>query len=589
MATQFYPLEGKLLDFKYALWLIWKTLYLPEPTPVQLDIANYLQDHSQRRRIIQAYRGAGKTWITAAYVCWRLRINPDLKFLVVSSGSDFALEVSSFIHQIINEIELFNCLIPDPDQRNSKLNFDVAPCKPDKSPSVKSAGIFGQITGSRADEIIADDIEIPRLVLTQMMRERLLVAVREFESILKPGGIITYLGTPHTEDSLYNKLTQKSYKRRIWTARYPSVEDLDAKYKGEISPFLTEQLLEDPKLKGKPTDSKRFNDIDLLEREVAMGKSAFQLQYQLDTTLSDLERYPLKLRDLVIMSLNPESAPQKIVWCNEREKMVNVDCVGLSGDKYFHPAFVHGEWIDYSGSVLFVDPSGRGTDETGYALVKHLNSYLFLLRWGGLKGGYDESTMEELTALVEAYKCNSVVIENNFGDGMFAQLLKPYLRRKKILCGIEEVRSNKQKELRIIETLEPVMNQHRLIVDKKVIEDDLKSIQVYPPDKQMMFSGFYQMTHLTKERDCLAHDDRIDALAGAVEYWTTSMALDEQEQIVKRNSELLDMEIEHFLYDTNVMTLTQRAYGMTPEKMRQSRNGSKAYKWVNTGHSGKTK
>lgn len=146
----------KLKDFRVFLYFVWKHLNLPDPTPVQYDIAYYLQ-HGARRKVIEAFRGVGKSWITSAYVIWRLLLNPQLNFLVVSASKDRADNFSTFTLQLINDIPLLNHLIPRDDQRSSKIAFDVAPAEPDHAPSVKSVGIFGQLTGGRADEIIADD------------------------------------------------------------------------------------------------------------------------------------------------------------------------------------------------------------------------------------------------------------------------------------------------------------------------------------------------------------------------------------------------------------------------------------------------
>ena len=54
---------------------------------------------------------------------------------------------------------LLKHLQPKDNQRQSKVSFDVAPALAIHAPSVKSMGITGQLTGSRADLIIADDVE----------------------------------------------------------------------------------------------------------------------------------------------------------------------------------------------------------------------------------------------------------------------------------------------------------------------------------------------------------------------------------------------------------------------------------------------
>ena len=85
--------KDPLSDFRKFLFVIWKHLNLPDPTPVQYDKAYNLQ-HSDKRMIIQAFRGVGKSWITSAYVVWLLYMNPQLNILVVSASKsrsdDFA-------------------------------------------------------------------------------------------------------------------------------------------------------------------------------------------------------------------------------------------------------------------------------------------------------------------------------------------------------------------------------------------------------------------------------------------------------------------------------------------------------------------
>lgn len=172
----FTPIPEKLKDFRVFLYMVWKHLGLPAPTPVQLSIAHYLQ-HGGRRKGIEAFRGVGKSWITAAYVVWKLRCDPNLKFMVLSASKDRADNFSHFCLKLIHEIPLLQCLIPRSDQRGSTISFDVAPAKPDQAPSLVSKGIFSQITGGRADEIIADDVEIANNSYTQLMRDKLSEAV----------------------------------------------------------------------------------------------------------------------------------------------------------------------------------------------------------------------------------------------------------------------------------------------------------------------------------------------------------------------------------------------------------------------------
>ena len=539
----------KLKDFRNFTYLVWNHLGLPEPTPIQYDIAHYLQS-SPKRSIIEAFRGVGKSYITAAYVVHQLLLNPELKFMVVSASKARADDFSTFTQRIIVELPICQHLVARDGQRWSKIAFDVAPAKASGSPSVKSVGVTGQLTGSRADIIIADDVEVPNNSMTHMMREKLYETVKEFDAVLKPDGKIIYLGTPQNEMSLYNILLSRGYDMRIWTSRYPTLERAEKAYGGRLAPILYDRMQKEEKaVYGLPTDPKRFDDEDLLERELSYGRSGFALQFMLDTSLSDGNKYPLKLSDLIVYSCDKDTAPEKIVY-GIMKPMLDIPNVGLAGDKFYAPEDTIGR-LDYQGSVLAIDPSGRGSDETAYAVVKMLNGYLYVVDAGGVAGGYSDSTLQHLTDLAKLNKVNMVLVESNFGDGMFTELLKPYLL-KTHPCTLEEVRHSKQKESRIIDTLEPVMNQHRLVIDPKVIQKDYDSVQSMPPDVGMKYMLTYQMTRITKVRGALAHDDRLDVLAMAVQYWVDQMAADADTQIRSRKEELLELELDKFMSNLNV-------------------------------------
>lgn len=172
--------------FSVFLTLVWNHLGLPAPTKVQREIANYLQ-YGGDNVIIHAQRGEGKSWITAAYVLWLLWNNPKLNILVVSASGSKAFEFSTFTRRILGEMPLLRHLTPGADQRDSVQAWDVSGSGASQAPSVKSVGITGQITGSRADVVIADDIETLSNSLTVDQREKLLYLVTEFVSVLKPG------------------------------------------------------------------------------------------------------------------------------------------------------------------------------------------------------------------------------------------------------------------------------------------------------------------------------------------------------------------------------------------------------------------
>ncbi|HIF9256540.1 TPA: phage terminase large subunit [Photobacterium damselae] len=525
-------------DFKLFLFYIWQHLNLPNPTPIQYDIADYLQ-YGGKRTIIEAFRGVGKSFITSAFVVWLLYRDPQLKIMVVSASKERSDAFSQFTKRLISEVPWLKFLEPRPDQRSSLIAFDVAPARVDHSPSVKSVGITGQLTGSRADIIVADDIETLNNSATITAREKLLELIKEFDSILKPleSSRIIFLGTPQSQESIYNKLPERGYETRVWCALYPTPDEVES-YKGTLAPFIREHLKNGKGEVGKTTDPKRFSDEDLRERLLSYGKAGFQLQFMLNTALSDLEKYPLKLQDLMVMNLNTDRAPADVTWAASKELMCeSLPTVGMVGDRFYKPMWKAEDWLPYTGAVMAIDPSGRGKDETAYAVVKMLNGYLYVLEAGGVGGGYDDASMENIVRIAKRNKVNEIIIESNFGDGMFTKLLEPYLGRG-YPCTTTEVRHNTQKEVRIIDTLEPVMMQHRLIVDEKLIVNDQETA------KSPEYSLFWQMTRLCSDRGAIPHDDRLDALAIAIAYWTEQMNADvrklEEERIEQNRTDLIE-------------------------------------------------
>lgn len=530
-------------DFKVFLWYVHQFLNLPEPTPLQYDIADFLQ-YGQKRTCIQAFRGVGKSHITAAYVVWRLLRDAEAKIMVVSASKERADAFSTFTQRLIWEMEGLEYLRPSSEQRQSKISFDVGPATASQSASVKSVGITGQLTGSRADLIIADDIEVLNNAFTQTSRDKLAEAVKEFDAILKPlpTSRVIFLGTPQTEDSLYTKLPDRGYNVCVWPARMPD-EKMREAYGDTLAPYI-ESL---PYGVGEPTDPRRFDDADLIEREASYGKAGFAMQFMLSTSLSDVERFPLKVRDLIVMEIDPESAPLKLQWGPLEDRVYrDLPCVAMRGDRMYPPMNVGDIMSEYTGSILAIDPSGRGKDETGYAVVKMINGYLYVPACGGLTGGYDKDTLTELAHIAKKHKVNEVIYESNFGDGMFGQLLGPILA-KVHPCSLEEVRHSTQKERRIIDTLEPVMMNHKLVVSPEVIESDYRTAMKYEQSVRQAKMLIYQMTRLTAERGCLRHDDRLDALAIAVARFTEQMHRDEELGIQQQRDDALEEELRRFM------------------------------------------
>lgn len=524
-----------------------------QTSPVQYDIGSFIE-HGPQYIMVQAQRGQAKTTITALYAVWCLIHNPTFRILILSAGGKQANEISTLIVRVITTMEELECLKPDASNgdRTSVEAFDVHYTLKgvDKSPSVACVGITGNLQGKRADLLIPDDIESQKNARTATMREILLELTRDFTSICATGRII-YLGTPQSQESVYNTLPARGFTVRIWPGRFPTAEQLE-NYGDMLAPYVRNRLAQNPALQagggmlgdqGQPVDPEYLTEAVLQKKEMDQGPSYFQLQHMLNTRLMDAQRYPLKVEDLVLMRLNgPEGYfPMSVTrgFGGAALTQVSVHTVAYMLSRAHA---VSDETAQLQGIVMYIDPAGGGKngDETAYAVTGFLNGNIYLLAAGGVPGGYNIDQMTKLAEIAAKWKVNRVIIEMNMGYGAFREVWLPILRQHHE-CAVEDDYVTGQKELRIIETLEPVIARGALIVSEAVIEEDIATSAQHEVQKRTLCSLFHQLSKMTRERGALVHDDRADALEGAVRYWVKMLAVD-QHEAVKKAAEREELE-----------------------------------------------
>ena len=547
-------------DFVLFAQVVWYFMDLPELTKVQIDIAEYMADNTKRDRMIQAYRGAGKSYLAYVYCIWRIWKNPDVKILALSASGSRADAFSETCQRILAIVPFLNYLIPTGrDTTWTKTVWSVAGTKAAGSHTVTSKGITGQITGSRADILILDDVEIPNNSGTVEQRAKLRETIKEVDSIRKgnesgTGGKATseviVLGTPQSFESIYNDMMNTGYDCKIWPILYPEVDEVDG-YKGKLCEKIADVVFTDQKKVGMSTDPLRFTDEEIQLRRSRYGRAGFALQFMLNTELSDADRFPLKLADLIVYDPPQHVGPAHLGYSPDKKYTVqDLVNVGFSSDRWQSASFINTDnMVPWENSIMAVDPSGRGSDETTYVILKSLMGTLYLVDGGGFNSGYDEkTTLIPLAMLAKEHGVNKVVVEGNYGDGMFSELLKPILYPIHP-CIIEEVKHHTNKELRIIDTLEPVMARHKLAVSRYVIEKDYKTSYLAPKDAngkaRDAYSLFYQMTHINRDKGCLVHDDRLDALAMGVASFADRMNRDIDFEMSRLKDEKYDATMRY--------------------------------------------
>lgn len=513
---------------------------------IQEDIAEFLE-HGPQYLMVQAQRGQAKTTITAIFAVWCLIHNPKFRILIVSAGDRQASEISTLIVRLVTSVDILEPLRPDKmaGDKTSTDAFDVHHSLKgvDKSPSVRSMGVTSNLQGARADLLIADDVESGKNSRTAVQREQLLHITKDFTSINSSGRIV-YLGTPQSIESIYNTLPGRGFTVRIWPGRYPNTEQLEH-YQDALAPMIAAALRADPSLgtghgldglQGKATSPRIVSEGALIAKELDQGQAYFQLQHMLLTALTDAMRYPLKPENLVVLRMQGDMVPMTVARSFGQTRAFTVN-----GKPYrMSPAFEQGSGGigRLTSSVLYVDPAGGGVngDETGWAVVGLLNSNLYLRGVGGVPGGYDGTQLQEIADLVVKYRPQVIKIEKNMGHGAYRAVVIPII---KATCehhgipmpGIEDDYVTGQKEQRIINTLEPIMGRGALIVDESIIEMDHSSVQRYDIRLRQTYSFFHQLSKLTRERNALIHDDRIDAVEGAVRHYQEALAVDQKKAV----------------------------------------------------------
>lgn len=535
-------------DFTVFYEYMFLRLGFGTPTEAQVSMAEYISSDIKQDKMLLALRGLAKSLTTELYVLWRLLRDNDEHILVRSASSKRSRNFTTFLLNLLKTTPVLQHLAPRNNQRKSTEMFDVNGAEPSDSPSVYSAGVGASITGMRASIVISDDIEVPSNSGTEETRNTLLEQYNESINLLVESngvsGEVIVLGTYQSMDSIYLTLeATDAFKVHMIPAIYP---DLNQFYINRIAPYLKERIENNPDIIGTAVDT-RFNMIVLNKRKMRIGKSAFELQYMLNPTLSDDLKYPLKLRDLMVYDIDPIDNPIRFVYSSE-EKLYKVKHRGFNNDYFTSPSWLSPERAPFDFTILAVDPSGRGTDETGYVVISLMGGKLFIRDFGGLTGGYDDDALDALVAKAIRYQVNAVVGESNFGDGAYIKMLETKLKLS-YNCKVDEVRATSQKELRIIDTLEPLMNQHRIVVDRGAIEKDF--------DKSSQYSLTYQMTHITKERGSLIHDDIIDVIELGSKYLIEYMAVGDT-HAMQKSADDRAKEIEDIMKGSLFPNLVQK-------------------------------
>lgn len=525
-------------------------------TDMQVDIGDFISDPSNTDIMVQAQRSEAKSTIAAMFAVWSLIHKCSTRILIISAGSDVALEIANWCIQIIMNWDILASLRPDRTHgdRASTKAFDIhwQLKGVEKSPSIACIGITSNMQGRRADILISDDIESSKNGNTEIQRMALEHLSRDFPSICQNGRII-YLGTPQSIDSIYNNLEARGFLLRIWPGRYPTIEE-EKFYGDRLAPNIRSKMESNPSLRdgygiakdrGAPTDPDLLGEDILCKKELDQGQAYFNLQHMLNTDLTDSNRYPLNCRDMIVSMFPTTQAHGAYTWMPVEANKVMYKGTFNAKPVFYRPYSVNPKLYDFEGKHVYIDTAGGGKngDLTVAAVTYFLHGYVFLAEVKKFPGGYQDEVFKGLARLCLKHDIQTIEVEKNFGFGGFSAMLQPVIQmeyskeEKKYIPRIEDVWESAQKELRIIDTLEPLLGQHRLIIHEEIIQYDIDSVVKLPLEQRESHKLFHQLERVSIARGSLIHDDSLDAVAGSVRHWTQKLSVDKDKRMEAKETD----------------------------------------------------
>jgi len=499
-------------------------------------------------RGILAPRGVGKTHLVpGTLTAYRHIRDKERKVLIPSAGEAHPKKIVTLLRGWYRLVPFLQHLNPEADDIANSTQFHIQDASDDATQkSVTAIGIDGQLEGNRAHSIFPDDVETDKNTITLDSRMALDQRLGEFKDILYPdippsrGGPrdpteIVAVGTYHHEESVYMKMAERGYKFLTYPILYPKPDEKVL----NLAPILQRRLDSGQAKPGDPVFPHRFGPDEIIKRQ-SEGRRRFFMQHMLVCDLGQRLHYPLKLSDLIVFACSRDSAPLEFNWgtlndAGRKNVIEDIPCYGFAGDRLHPPIRFSTEWAPFIGTKVWIDPAGRGRDQTAAAAISQLGAFLHLKGIKSLAGGSSLEDMHELALFCRKHNARDIYIESNADTlDTYRPLFESALRhvflepgddpafpdgyKASLIRDSKITHSTRQKEIRIIDAIEPVTSNHRLIVDPSVLQ---------PVDGEDLEQSFqFQYSRITRDRGCLKEYGKLDAVAGCLLAWAYTLKTD---------------------------------------------------------------
>lgn len=454
------------LRFPEFVW-IWNRLNTAATPAHHLRIARWLGhawEQGETRLLLMCFRGAGKSTVVGLYCAWLLSQRPDLRLLVLSAEQGLATRMVRNVRQIIRRHPFCRHLHPRQGGEWAADRFTVNRPGTSRDPSMIARGIEANITGSRADVVICDDVEVPGNSDTSAKRANLRERLAEIAFVLVPGGQMLFIGTPHTPDTIYATEPRPDREAPFLTG-----------FRRLVIPLLNAD--------GSSTWPERFTPERIAELRARVGPRAFAAQMQ-------LEPQPPDDAHLDPAALLPYDEELTLHVANQGLRLLLGERTLVSASAFWDPAFgVPGRGDASVFAAVFTDTEG----------TRYLHRVAYLTH--DPRSGTDAATQlcRQVARLAQELHLPSVTVENN-GLGRFLPgLLRAEMARARVPCSVIERASTKSKAERILAAFEPLLAARRLWAHRSVFATRLiEEMREWRPKARA------------------AADDGLDAVAGAI-------------------------------------------------------------------------
>jgi hypothetical protein len=422
--------EGPAPDigFRQFVWL-WNRCQGQGTPPLHLKIAEWLGRRwrdGDRRLVMLVFRSAGKSTLVGIFCAWLLANDPNLRILVLAAEHDLARKMVRNVKRIIERHPVTRHLVPPRADQWAADQFTVRRPLTQRDPSLLARGILSNVTGSRADVVICDDVEVPNTCNTPGKREELRERLAEISYILVPGGLQLYVGTPHSYYSIYAEDKREE--------------------RGETRPFLDGfARLCIPLLdrRGRSRWPERFSQEKIEEIRRHTGPAKFESQMMLQPrSVEDVRLDPARLVRYDA-PLDYRESNREAVLAIDGRRMV-------SATGWWDPAYGAPGAGDASVvAAVFVDAEG------GY----WLHAVRYLSHDPAQLEATDQATQlcRQVAEFALQMHLPAITIETNGLGRFLPALLRRELGAARVACAVVEQFSHSNKEQRILDAFDPLL------------------------------------------------------------------------------------------------------------------------------------